>query len=209
MKRVLASILLTVMSFSFLQASETRRDFPRITFGAEGNFILTAATWRHFNYVADAGYRVNIKGYDYSPVFNGQILANIGCNISGRVNLSLYSGYGGIYRKKTAVPLMLRVTYFWGKDPLAHRWFSCADTGVVTDGLEFSTAAPCGRLGGGYRLSLSRSVKLDFLVTYQRLSDHPEVTELVDGTETPVTGGRLRRSDVLINAVTFGIALNF
>lgn len=209
MKKILLLMILLLPVPDLLIARNPCRSFPRITFGIEGNFMLNFGTWRHFNYIAEEGYRVNIKDFRRSVNTNGQLLANVGCNIGSRVNVALYVGIAGIYREKAAVPAAVRATVFYGKDPLKGRWFSFADAGAGIGSFREKDISPFGRLGAGYRVSLTRSVKLDFMLAYQLLFSHPEVTEDIEGVQIPVTGTRLRRNEILTNALSFGIGLNF
>lgn len=208
MKKLLMLMIL-LLPVAALHAGNSDRPFPRMTFGVEGNFMLNFGAWRHFNYIADEGYRVNIKDYNHSISTNGQLNANLGCNISRRVNIALYVGIAGIYRNKTAVPASIRVTVFYGQNPLKGRWFSFTDAGVGIGSFSEKDLSPFGKLGAGYRVSLSRSVKLDFMLAWQLLFSHPEITEDIGGVSTPVTGSRLRRNDIAANALSFGIGLNF
>ncbi|MBO8445287.1 MAG: hypothetical protein IAC23_06300 [Bacteroidetes bacterium] len=208
MKKLLLLMIL-MQAGPVLNAGNPDRPFPRMTFGVEGNFLLNFGAWRHFNYIADEGYRVNIKDFRSSANANGQLLANVGCNISRRVNIALYAGIAGLYEDKAAIPVSVRVTVLYGQNPLKCRWFSFADAGAGIGSFYEKDVSPFAKLGGGYRISLSRSVKLDFMIAYQLLASHPGVTEEIDGVPTPVTGTRLRRNDMLTNALSFGIGLNF
>lgn len=187
----------------------TARDFPRFTFGIEGNCTVTFGTYYHYNFISADGYRINARGYDGSAACNGQLLANAGCNLNRNLNLSVYFGFGGIRRKETALPLSLRLTAYFGKDPTAGRCFAFADGGAAIGTDRKTKLSPAGKLGAGYRVSLTRSTKLDFLIACQMIYSHPDVSESIDGMASDVPPERIRRNNILINGITFGIGLNF
>lgn len=205
-------ILLTVIISAALNAAAgemPKRDFPAFTFGAEGSFILTAASYSHFNYIAADGYRVDRKGLDCSPSANGELLLNAGYNIDRHLNIALFFGISGISRGESVLPLSLRLTYLFGNDPLKSRWFSFIDGGT---GISIGTGArfsPLARVGAGYRVSLTRSAKLDFILSLRSIYTRPQISEFSDGDMVSVPDERIRRSQAFHNAVTFGIGLNF
>lgn len=204
----LAIFLLASICNAAAQDSESRKDFPRFTFGIEGSCMVTFGTYFHNNFIADDGYRINVREFDTGILCNGQLLANAGCNLSRNLNLSVYFGISGIRKHETALPLSLRLTAFFGKNPLEGRWFAFADGGTAV-GTKRPSFSPVGKLGAGYRISLTRSTKLDFLLSYQIIYDHPAIKESIDGVTTDVPPERIRRNNTLINALTFGIGLNF
>ena len=203
---ILSLILMTAVVTS---AADKTRAFPRVTFGLEGSYAVTFLTFNHYNYISAEGYRVNSKKYDTGIRGNGQLLLNVGCNVSRNLNLALYTGMTGIYSRGLGTPLTLRATVLFGQDPDSRRWFTFADGGVIADWAGEPRVSPCGKLGGGYRIRLSRSVKLDFIVAYQMLVAHPPVNEDIGGTLVPVAESRLRRSDTWGNSLAFGIGLVF
>ncbi len=184
------------------------RDFPRFTFGAEGAYAMSLLNFYHRNYIASEGDRINLKGVKVGFSDSGQILVHAGVNISAKFNLSLESGYCGIYGGERMVPLSLKGTWLSGKNPLKNRWlaFAAAGCGVVTSGNagDFSGIA---RIGGGYRVSLNRFAKLDFIAALQCAYIHPE-TYRTDRGES-ISGDALRRNEVYVGALTFGIGLTF
>lgn len=211
MKKAIVSVLL-LSAAVLLRAADIyagERDFPRITFGIEGSFATNFWTYSHFNYIADEGYRVNIRHNEPDLHLNGQLLANAGCNLSQRTNLSVYCGICGLSTREIMMPVSLRFTYMFGDSPLKNRWITFAETGIMTERLKLEEFSAIGKLGGGYRISLSRSVKLDLLMAYQAVFAHPDVSEISGDKTIPVTGDRLRRNNAILNALTFGFGLCF
>ena len=97
-------------------------------------------------------------------------------NFNENWNLSLYIGIAGISTLHKAVPVCLRGTYLFGNDPSDDRWFAFAEAG---SGLSLKIPPQeifsC-KAGGGYRISLSRNTKIDFLMAVKVSYDHPDIT---------------------------------
>ncbi len=175
---------------------------PRITYGLEWTYSALLAEIYHHNYTSPTG-RVDNKGIKANYINNGFALAHVGINCNRRLNISLYGGYGCIHREERAFPLSLRWTWFYGKQSTASRWFNYFDAGCAfrTHGINPSAIA---KIGGGYRVSLSRSVKLDLMVAYQFAYGHLTIDD-EDGDEVPQS--RIRRNDNYINSINFSIGI--
>lgn len=207
-KALLISALITAAALT-AAAREPVRNFPRFTFGIEGSFIMTALSYTHSNYIADDGYRVDDRHFSTRPSGNGELLLNAGYNIDRYMNLAFCSGFSGISRGEAVIPMSLRFSFFFGDDPVKARWFSFVDGGAGISVGRKAGLSPVAKIGAGYRISLTRSAKLDFLVSLRGIYSHPQVKEIVDGAAAVVPAGRLRRSQAFHGALTFGIGLNF
>ena len=122
----------------------------------------------------------------------------------GRFNLSIYAGYGGLYGTKV-FPVSLRGTYYITKDITHPHWLTYMDLGC---GLENFKKMPgwTGKAGAGYRIPLSRSVKLDFLLSYQcAYADIPFSD--ADGEYLPAQN--IRRNDNFLSSFLVGIGIMF
>lgn len=191
-------------------AAEVRgkRDYPRFTFGIETSYVLTFLNYSHFNFISMDGGRRDVKIMSGGAYSNGQILVSGGVNISPAFNLSLYTGYSGVYSRVRVVPVALRLSWFSGKDPMRNRWMAFLGAGAGFNNFSNLTDLSAeGKIGGGYRISLNRSVKLDFLLAFQEVFTHPRAYESDAGNYVP--SERLRRNDAFISALTFGFALVF
>lgn len=188
--------------------SGERRDFPRFTFGVETSYVLTFLNYSHFNFISSDGGRRDERTLTDVAMSNGQILVSGGVNISDKLNLSLYTGYGGVYRRERMVPLSMRLSWYSGGDPMKNRWIAFCGLGAgFNDFSDLSRISAEGKLGCGYRISLNRSAKLDFLLAFQEVFTHPRAYESDAGNYVPVE--RLRRNNAFISAFTFGFALVF
>lgn len=190
-------------------ADEPVRDFPRFTFGLEGNCILSAISYSHINYIAADGYRVDRRGSDCRPAVNGELLLNAGYNIGRHMNMALCFGISGISRGETVMPLSLRLTVLFGRDPLKARWFSFIDGGTGIGTGTVARFSPVAKIGAGYRISLTKSAKLDFMLSLRSIYTHPQITEFSEGDMVQVPSDRIRRSQAFYNAVMLGVGLNF
>ena len=212
-KVLLSGIMLVASVFSagardVVDGASAVRAFPRFTFGVESSYVLTFINYSHFNYISADGDRRNEKYTTFNVFNNGQILVHAGINVSRCLNLSLYTGYGGVYWHERLIPLSLRLSWYSGDDPMSDRWilFCSGGTGFNDFDDPSKLSAEC-KAGGGYRISLNRIAKLDFIVAFQETYTHPLAYESDVGDYVPPE--RLRRNDSWFGALTFGIALVF
>ena len=212
--KVLICLLSLVSCLSTARERETGgntasvRDWPRFTFGAETSYVLTFMNYSHFNFISADGDRRDERYTTFNVFNNGQILVHAGVNVSKNVNLAVYTGYGGVYKEERMIPLSLRATWLVGDDPAKNRWlvFCSAGTGF-NDFDKPSKLSAEARIGGGYRISLNRVAKLDFLAGFQETYTHPLAYESDAGDYVPAE--RLRRNEAWFGALTFGLALVF
>lgn len=215
-KTFISYLVLIVLPFSAIWAGErdrstsenAARPYPRFTFGVESSYALTFLNFSHFNFISSDGSRRDERAVSTSLFSNGQFLVHGGVNVSRNVNISIYTGYSGIYRGERMIPVSLRFTWLSGTDPLKNRWMAfCSAGGGINDITDPWNLSAEGRIGGGYRFSLNRSVKLDVLLAFQECYTHPRAYESDVGNYVPAE--RLRRNDAYISAVTIGLALTF
>jgi len=203
MKRT-ALILLTIIAFDIsMNAQESR--FPRFTFGAEWSYIATVHTFMHNNFFSEEGYRVNYQDNHFLFRSNGEAFVHAGCNADEHWNISLYLGMTGISDHHNAIPISIRGTRYFGNDPMKDRWFAYIDLG---SGISLKIPPQeilAGRIGGGYRMSLSRHTKLDFIAALRMTYTHPAVTYYDE--EIPME--KVNRNNAYLSAVSFGIGLTF
>lgn len=179
--------------------------YPRVTFGAEWGYVATVQSGYHHNYFSPDGYRCDTRGNAFLYHSNGDVYVNVGCNFTGNWNLSLYVGYAGVHDIHHVIPISLRATRYFGQDPLGDRWFAFADLGsgvcIKTDPQEIVA----GKLGGGYRFSLSRDLKLDFLLGIRMTYTHPQVVH----DDVEIGKEWTNRNNAYVGAVSLGMAISF
>ena len=104
-----------------------------------------------------------------------------------------------------AVPINIRVTRLWGCNPLIDRWFTFADIGTgitIRNPIQANAAV---KLGGGYRLALSRDTKIDFLAALRGTYTQPQVHNRHELISIEATN----RNDAFLLSISVGISLTF
>lgn len=203
MKRII-TIALIIGAFN-IHVNAQERDgevYSRITFGAEWGYVATFWEFSHNNFFSAEGYRINEKESSFGYHSNGDLYLHAGCNVDEYWNLSLYAGYAGVNGNKV-VPVSIRATRYYGDDPSADRWFSFADLGSGICVKKPVQEILTGKLGGGYRISLSRDTKLDFMIGLRLTYTHPEVIH--DGKQIPHK--MTNRNNALCGGLSISLAL--
>ncbi len=184
--------------------------FDKFTFGIEGSYISSVFVYRHFNFISSYGYRIDHKYSDTGYRNNGEFLIHFGLNASRHINLSLYTGYSGVYRLKTTYPVTLRVTGLFGNDPMRGRWLVFAGAGPgFSDAGDRISLSGIWKAGGGYRVALSRFSKLDFLMSVRTVMSDNGVSDPENASAVYIPEENLRRNDAIYLALTFGIGITF
>lgn len=204
MKRVLLILLIFSLFNRSVDARETERG-SRFTFGLEWNYIATLHYGFHFNYFAPEGFRVDDADHFFGYWNNADMNVHIGWNINPTWNLSMYLGYAGVGNIHNVIPISLRATRYFGKDPLSDRWFAFAEAG---SGICIKSPVQeilIGKTGFGYRLSLSPDTKLDFILSARTTYTHPHI--YYDGIQ--ISSTRINRNNAYLSALSIGMAITF
>ena len=206
MKKII-SILLTICAFNIcVKAQETGEErFPRFTFGAEWGYVATVWEFIHNNFFSAEGYRINEKGNAFGYHSNGELYLHAGYNFDEYWNLSLYAGYGGVNGMHKIVPISIRATRYYGDDPLTDRWFTFADAGTGISIKKQPQEIAVLKIGGGYRVSLSRDTKLDFNAALRCTYTHPDIY-----FEHEIISQRwINRNNAIVVSASVGMAVTF
>lgn len=202
----LISIFLIFAASSVMHAEDTssehRNDF---TFGVELNYIAAFHCAIHHNFFSEIGYRVDLKDNQFKYISNNDLYLHCGYNLNKRWNMSLYLGLSGVYDVNTIIPLSLRATRYFREDAKGDRCFAFMDLGSGLSLTRHPQAPASGKIGAGYRISLSPASKLDFLLAYRMVLARPEID--FDGYEVPVN--RINRNNAYVSAMSIGVALTF
>ncbi len=203
MRKALTIFILACVSYHVADAQE--KAHTRITYGVEWGWSAVFFSGYHYNFFAPEGYRVNPSGHSFDLCGNAEAYLHVGYDITGLWNISFYAGLAGVGKYDMVVPLSVRGTRFFGDDPNTDRWFVYLDcgTGVVIKPDPQEILA--GKVGAGYRLSLSRNIKLDFMANLRTTFTHPRVEYY--GKEIPFD--RINRNNAYVSALSFDIALTF
>ena len=62
-----------------------------------------------------------------------------------------------------------------------------------------------GKIGGGYRISLSKDTKLDFLFSARLTYTHPYIFY----DDTQISHNKINRNNAWLSALSIGISLSF
>lgn len=203
MKRLI--IIIFLFCSLLYTANGQEHQYKRLTFGAEWGYIAGFFYGQHQNFYAPEGFRVNINEKHIDYFSNAEAYLHIGCNISEIWNISLYAGIAGVMGSDKIIPVSIRGTHFFGNDPMSDRWFSFIDVGSGISINKQPQEIIVGKLGGGYRISLSRNIKMDFVAAVRTTFIHPQI--VFDGTI--ITQDNINRNNVYISAVSAGISLTF
>lgn len=205
MKKILILAILPLLSFGVEAKESISSSYKKLTFGAEWSYISSFHYKIHHNFFSEEGYRVDLnqRGFDYES--NGEVLLHCGYNFNHIWNLSLYSGFVGIYDIGNTIPFSLRLTRYFNEDRLGDRWLCFLDAGSGVCLKKNPQMTACLKLGGGYRISLSRTTKMDFIMAYRASLTHPEI--VFDGKGIPYD--KINRNNAYVSALSFGISLSF
>lgn len=205
MKRGLLTYILALASCMISWGQSRDAVLPKITFGAEWGYMPSFFSGCHYNFFDPDGFRVDQK--DFSSVYhnNGEVMFHIGYNLNHKWNLSLLTGYSGAAGYEPTIPISLRITKYWGENHLADRWFTLFDlgSGICLKNAPQETFS-C-KLGGGYRISLSRVTKLDFLAAFKGLYTHPDIKYYGESIDLKW----INRNDGYVGSLFVGISLTF
>lgn len=178
---------------------------PKVTFGAEWGYMASFLSGYHYNFFDPDGFRVDKNDISAGYYNNGEVTFHVGYNIDHRWNLSLHAGYSGAGGFEPTIPISLRMTRYWGESHLADRWFTLFDLGSGICLKESPQETVSCKLGGGYRISLSRVTKLDFLAAFKALYTHPDIKYYGESIE----GRWINRNDGYVGSLFVGISLTF
>lgn len=211
MKRIVTIFLLMTLACYELSAWDLWRRFrewgsPEVKYGVEWGYTATFLDAARYDYVDPVdGYRVDESTVDAYLYSNAHVSANIGIYFGNHFCTAIYAGYEGIKQDKRIFPVTVRASYYF-KDYRSDGAFCFLEggTGIHPNDKFVSNI---GRIGAGYRLSLSRKGSLDLLMSLKLTGDRPEIANIHTGY--PVPEHYIRYSNALYGAATLGIALNF
>lgn len=201
MKRI---ALMTMALCSFLvKANGQDEDYPRFTYGAEWGYVGVFYSGYHYNFFAPEGHRVDPRGYEFRYSSNAEGYLHAGYNLSSRLNLSVYLGFSAIEDYHCTIPVSLRLTRSFNSDYAKDKWLMFIDIGSGISLKEHPQEILTGKIGAGYRISLSRRTKMDILAGLRSAYTRPEV--YYEGVH--VSHDDINRNNAYISAFSLGIAI--
>lgn len=175
----------------------------RFTYGVEWGFLTTFNVAYHRNFDSVSGYREDTRSLEWMFRGNGEALAHLGLDIGRRFNLSVYTGYSGLISARL-IPLSLRGTCLVSRNPELPGWLVFLDAGC-NFGTDDDEIGVCGKIGTGYRLPLSKRIKLDFLLAFRMSYADVQFSDEYG----PVPPERIRRNNNFASSIEIGISLAF
>jgi hypothetical protein len=176
------------------------------TFGAEWSYVGTFHYSTRFNYFNTEGYRQNRNSHHFGYWSNGEALLHVGYNLTDRWNLSVYAGISGMADIHNAVPVSIRATHYFSKDSATKdTWLAFADLGTGLSIKHEPQEILTGKIGGGYRFSLSPDTKLDFIAAFRLAYTHPQI---MDGDDM-ITLKWTNRNIAFLQSFSIGMAIIF
>lgn len=203
MKKILA-ILFTITAFN-IDVNAREGISSRFVFGVEWGYVATFFSGYHYNFFAPEGYRVDDYGSSFGYDSNADMYIFAGHEIGKSWELSAYVGYAGVGDYHEAVPVSIRATRFFGDDQYADRWFAFIDAG---SGISLKMPVQemfTGKIGGGYRVALSRDTSLNFIASARMTYTHPQITY----DRQPIESEKINRNNAYLAAISFSLSLSF
>lgn len=205
MKRV---VLISILSLLICTGAAARRhesNVPCVTFGAEWSYSAAFLKGYHYYFIAPEGFRIEERDNRATFHSNCEVYLHAGYNLNGNWNLSLYAGYAGIGDFHTGIPVSLRMTRFFGNDPLQDRWFAYCDIGSGISIKKDPQELLSGKIGVGYRLSMSKYTKVDFIAALRCIHTHPDIEYFGE----KISLESVSRSSGYIISASVGIGITF
>lgn len=203
MKKILATLLI-ITAFN-IDVNARGHINSRFVFGVEWGYVATIFSGYHYNFFAPEGYRVDDYDSSFGYYSNADMYIFAGHEIGKSWELSAYVGYAGIGDYHEAIPVSIRATHFFGDDQLADRWFAFIDAG---SGISLKMPVQeifTGKIGGGYRVALSRDTSLNFIISARMTYTHPQITY----DKQQIESERINRNNAYLAAISFGLSLSF
>lgn len=203
MKKVVAISVLFLLCLFRVPARE--KNFPRWTFGAEWGYVATVQSGFHHNFFSTEGYRIDLQGNEFKYKSNADLYFHAGYNLNRNWNISLYIGYAGVDDIHTVVPMSLRGTRYFKENEVGDRWLAFIDLGSGVCIKKDPQEILVGKVGGGYRFSLSADTKIDLLCSVRMTYTHPQImydNEIISMRWT-------NRNNAYVGAASIGIGITF
>ena len=205
MKRRLLIFILSSFAYVCAAGNKSSCEASRITYGVEWSYSAAFFKGYHNYFIAPEGYRMEQRLHEPSYFANGEVYVHAGYNLNDFWNLSAYLGYAGIGDFHTGIPVSLRITRFFKENPMGDRWFAYCDIGSGISLKERPQELIIGKLGGGYRLSMSRYTKLDFIAAIRIAHTHPDI----DYYGLPIDRNDIARNVGYVVSASLGIGITF
>ena len=204
MRRMALYIFLAFLPVTSFAEDRTASE-RRITYGAEWGYILTFYSGYHNNFFSTDGWRVDEK--DHGPVSysNADAYLHMGYNFSDYWNLSVYLGYTALQDKDHCIPMSIRATRYFQENSKNDRWLSYIDLGGGVSIKKDPQEMLIGKIGAGYRFSLSERTRMDVLAALRMTYGHSNI----NFENTQINIEKINRNNIYGCALSIGVSLTF
>lgn len=202
MKKIILIFISIILSVTCIHAGNDRTE---LTYGVEWGYKATIFTGGHANFFAPDGHREDLVWNVPNFYANSLGCIHVGMDINDMWNLSAYFGYAGIADYHHSIPISIRLTRFFAADSMADRWLSFIDAGSGISIKKDPEEIFSGKIGAGYRISLSKDTKLDFLAAGEVVMTHPEINYY----GTIISADRINRNNGYVASISLSISLTF
>ena len=203
MKRFLLAALLLV-SVPFAKAGAG--NYPHISYGFEWGYTGTFLRSWQYNYICNEGFRIVDSDEVWRYFSNGTFLVNAGVDLADKLNLSVYSGLSGVYFRRWMIPLEARARFC--PSGLDHTGFICyMGAGAMLPVSVLRNANFGAKIGAGYRVSVFRTISVDFLLSAHFTTDHDRITD--PDTKQYVPAADITKNASQYTALCISAAINF
>ena len=204
MRRGLLTYLL-LLCCTVVMGRSHEESIKKFTFGAECTYSATLYSFEYHYFKNNDGAREEIVSGSFLYDSDSEFALHCGYNFNNYWNLSLYAGYTGIGKFHKAVPISVRATRYFGENPLKDRWFTFIDLGSGLSVKSYPEEIITGKIGGGYRLSLSRRTKIDFLLSVRAVHTHPDISIY----DHAAVRENIYTNSGVVTSLTLGIGITF
>lgn len=203
MKRSVLILFIIVLSAN--EMAGKGRLHERITFGVEWGYIGVFYTGHHYNFFDSEGYRFDVRENEFRYDTNAEGYLHVGYDVTDTFNISLYAGFSAIEDYHLTVPFSFRMTRFYGNDPEKDRWFAFVDLGSGFSLKKKPQEIFTGKIGAGYRVSLSMNTKLDFNIALRSAYTRPDIEFYGES----ISHENINRNNAYVSAISLGMAITF
>lgn len=173
----------------------------KLTFGTEWGYVHTFYSGYHNNFFSQDGWRVDERDHGLCSYSNAEVYLHIGYNLSDKWNLSAYAGYTNITTINHCIPVSLRATRFFKENAKKDRWLTFIDLGSGITVRKHPQEILTGKLGAGYRISLSEGTKMDIIASFRMNYAHTDIIG--------ISFEKINRNNYYASSASISISLTF
>lgn len=195
MKQLRIILACLALTFPLLTKAGERASFR---YGLEWGVNSAILVGSHSAYISGEGYLVDSRSLDFSSHINGEIMGLIGLEYK-RLGLYLRSGYMGLQKGESVVPVLLRSSFALSRSGVEKH-----GSIYIEGGCGLQKAKPVSAVTGTgyiYRLRLSEKLALDMNGGLRISYSHPDVYDKYAEQNVP------KESLGLSNSLNVGLAL--